>query len=89
MENDTRTTQIRNSAIGGLPLDIADIAIVDATRGVITARDAYADDDDGRLLSAVMRCLRAEAERVAGETKQDVEVYAAEGHLWMTVEHSR
>lgn len=82
----SRVQGIRNSAIGGLALDIADVATVDAKRGVITVRDAYADDDDGRILSAVSRCVRAEGERIAAETHQDVEVYAAEGHLWMTVE---
>ncbi len=83
------SSQVRNAAIAGLALDIADVAKVDAGRGVITLRHPWADDEDGRVLSAVSRCVRAEAERIAAQTRQDVEVYAVEGHLWMTIEVSR
>lgn len=84
-----RVRIVRSAAIGGLPIEIDDVARIDKRRGVITMRDTYADDDDGRVLSAVQRCAREAAEELARASGSDVEVYAAEGHLWMTVEASR
>lgn len=78
---------VYRAAISGLPLDLADVATVNAERGVITLRHVWPEDVDGRVWSAILRCATREAERIAPAAKGGtVEIYAAEGHVVATVD---
>jgi hypothetical protein len=66
-------SQIENAAVSGLPLTCADVASVDAKRGVITLRHAWAEDCDARIWHGVIGPVRAEARRMADATGRAVE----------------
>lgn len=73
-------TEIRSSAIGGLPLHALEVARMSRDRRSLTLRHAW-EGEDGRAVDAVMMSVRRAARALASARGHDVEVYDRAGHM--------
>lgn len=71
---------VRIAAINGVGLDFSDVARLSRSRGVVTLRHSWADDD-GRAQHAVLQCVRSAAAEIVRSGVVSVEIRDRAGFL--------
>lgn len=79
----TKKQDIRDRAISGLMIDARDLVRVSRrSKGVLTLRHVWRDDEDGRVLNALRSTWRRAARVILSSGNvPSVEVYSAHGDM--------